>query len=88
MLRVHTIYAGSAAAAVEYYTRYLTETPGSDSPRGFGLVGEGVAAAADFGDDLFGGAVPDERAGVVVPVFGPLFDCVGEFGDVGERTAT
>jgi len=36
--------------------------------RGFGLVGEGGAASADFGDDGFGGLVPDEGFGVVVPV--------------------
>ena len=38
--------------------------------RGFGF-GECGASAADFSDDLGGGLVPDERFGVVVPVFGP-----------------
>lgn len=28
MLRVRTIYAGSAVAAANYYTRYLTDSPG------------------------------------------------------------
>src|SRR5262245_17290925 len=28
MLRVRTIYAGSAVSAANYYTRYLTEAPG------------------------------------------------------------
>ena len=36
--------------------------------RGFGLVGEGGSATADFGDDLLRWCVPDEGLGVVVPV--------------------
>jgi conjugative relaxase-like TrwC/TraI family protein len=36
MLRVRTIYARSAAAAVEYYTRYLTEAPGEVPGRWLG----------------------------------------------------
>ena len=45
--------------------------------RGFGL-GECGTSASDFGDDLFGGLVPDERSGVVVPVLGPQLDGVDE----------
>lgn len=50
MLRVRTIYAHSAGAAVDYYTRYLTEAPGEipgkwhgQQATGLGLAGE-VAA--------------------------------------------
>ncbi len=50
MLRVRTIYAQSALAAVEYYTRYLTEAPGEIPGKwagaqaaGFGLAGDVVA---------------------------------------------
>jgi conjugative relaxase-like TrwC/TraI family protein len=50
MLRVRTIYARSAIAAVEYYTRYLTEAPGEIPGKwvgrqapGLGLVGNVVA---------------------------------------------
>ena len=36
MLRVRTIYARSAGAAADYYTRYLTEAPGEIRGRGLG----------------------------------------------------
>jgi hypothetical protein len=36
--------------------------------RGFGDLVEGGSHAADVGDDLLGGAVPDDGLGVVVPV--------------------
>lgn len=51
MLRVRTIYARSALAAVEYYTRYLTQAPGEipgtwvgTQSAGFGLSGDVVEA--------------------------------------------
>jgi hypothetical protein len=56
--------------------------------RGFDLVGQGCAAASDLGDDLLRGGVPDERFGVVVPVFGPEIDRVLERGDAVERAAS
>ena len=47
MLRVTTLYAGSAAATAKYYTRYLTKAPGEQPGRwtgnqaaGLGLTGE------------------------------------------------
>src|SRR4051794_30988636 len=46
--------------------------------RGFGLVGEGCSSSADFGEDLFGWLLPDERFGIVVPVFDPDLDRVDE----------
>ena len=55
--------------------------------RGFGWVVEGGAASADFGDDFFGGSVPDEGFGVLVPVGGPGFDGVDEFVHAGEAVA-
>ena len=51
--------------------------------RGFDLV-EGGSSAADFCDDLFGGLVPDEGLGVVVPVFGPDLDGIDEVGHAGD----
>lgn len=50
MLRVRTIYAHSAGAAVGYYTRYLTDAPGEipgtwrgQQANGFGLTGDVTA---------------------------------------------
>lgn len=50
MLRVRTIYAQSAGAAADYYTRYLTEAPGEipgtwhgDQAAGLGLGGDVVS---------------------------------------------
>ena len=47
MLRVTTLYAGSAAATAKYYTKYLTQAPGEQpgvwsgaQAAGFGLSGE------------------------------------------------
>lgn len=54
--------------------------------RGLGF-GEGGAASADLGDDLFGGLVPDEGVEVVVPVLGPQFDGFDERVDAGEGAA-
>ena len=54
--------------------------------RGFDLV-EGGSSAADFCDDLFGGLVPDEGLGVVVPVFGPDLDGIDEVGHAGEHAS-
>ena len=39
--------------------------------RGFSDLVECGSSSFDFGDDFFGGFVPDERFRVVVPVFGP-----------------
>ena len=55
--------------------------------RGFGWVVEGGATSADFGDDLFGGSVPDEGFGVLVPVGGPGFDGADELVHAGEAVA-
>ena len=54
--------------------------------RGFDLV-EGGSSAADLCDDLFGGLVPDEGLGVVVPVFGPDLDGIDEVGHAGEHAS-
>src|SRR4051812_45461190 len=56
--------------------------------RGFGLVGEGCSSSADFGEDLFGWLLPDERFGIVVPVFDPDLDRVDELVNAVERAAT
>jgi len=52
--------------------------------RGFGF-GEGGASAADLGDDLLGGLVPDERLGIVVPVFDPEANAFDESVEPVER---
>ena len=36
MLRVTTLYAGSAVATAKYYTKYLTQAPGEESGRWLG----------------------------------------------------
>jgi long-chain acyl-CoA synthetase len=64
--RVLCVHATVALAAV---TGVTDEVKGElVVRRGFGLVGEGGSATADFGDDLAGGCVPHEGLGVVVPV--------------------
>ena len=53
MLRVRTIYAHSAGAAVDYYTRYLTEAPGEIPGRWHGQQAVGIGLAGDVvADDL------------------------------------
>ena len=53
-------------------------------PRGIGDLVEGGSSSFDFGDDLFGGLVPDEWFRVVVPVLGPQFNGVDELLNAGE----
>ncbi len=55
--------------------------------RGFSDPVECGSASADFGDDFFGGLVPDERFRVLVPVLSPHFDGVDELVDAGEAAA-
>ena len=55
---------------------------------GFSDPVECGSSSADFGDDFFGGFVPDERFRVFVPVFGPHLDGVDELVDAGETVAT
>ena len=53
MLRVRTIYARSAGAAVDYYTRYLTEAPGEIPGKWHGQQAAGLGLAGDVAaDDL------------------------------------
>jgi conjugative relaxase-like TrwC/TraI family protein len=47
MLRVRTIYAHSAGAAVDYYTRYLTEAPGEIPGKWHGQQATGLGLAGD-----------------------------------------
>ncbi len=54
--------------------------------RRFDLV-EGGATAADLLDDLGGGCVPNERLGIVVPMFDPLLDGCDQIRDAGEDAA-
>ncbi len=55
--------------------------------RGFRNPVEGGLPSFDFGDDLFGGLVPDDWFRVVVPVFGPQFDGIDELIGAGEADA-
>jgi conjugative relaxase-like TrwC/TraI family protein len=53
MLRVRTIYAQSARAAADYYTRYLTEAPGEIPGTWSGKQAAGLGLAGDVAaDDL------------------------------------
>ena len=45
------------------------------------------SSSSDFGADLLGAAVPDERSGTVVPVLGPGVDGVDEVLDAGVAAA-
>jgi hypothetical protein len=46
-----------------------------------GVAVDGGAVAGEAFEDLFGGLVPHEGGGVLVPVGGPGFDVGGEFLD-------
>ena len=46
-----------------------------------GVLVDGGAVAGESFEDLFGGLVPDERGGVLVPVGRPGFDVGGELFD-------
>lgn len=53
MLRVRTIYARSAHAAANYYTRYLTESPGEAPGQWTGAQAAGLGLTGEVaGDDL------------------------------------
>lgn len=53
MLRVRTIYAHSASAAAEYYTRYLTEAPGEIPGGWHGAQAAGLGLSGEVtGDDI------------------------------------
>ena len=88
-----TVLADSTYLALLLYLWVVLERVDAVAPRlllvvrrGFDLV-EGGSSAADFCDDLFGGLVPDEGLGVVVPVFGPDLDGIDEVGHAGEHAS-
>jgi conjugative relaxase-like TrwC/TraI family protein len=82
MLRVTTLYAGSATATAKYYTKYLTQAPGEQpgvwsgaQAAGLGLSGE---VSTDAREQLLTGC--DPLNGVV---FGnPLVDRTTAHGTV------
>ena len=47
MLRVTTLYAGSAAATARYYTKYLTQAPGEESGRWLGAQAAGLGLSGE-----------------------------------------
>ena len=51
MLRVTTLYAGSAAATAKYYTRYLTQAPGEQPGRWTGAQAAGLGLAGEVSTD-------------------------------------
>ena len=51
MLRVTTLYAGSAAATARYYTRYLTQAPGEEPGRWTGTQAAGLGLAGQVSTD-------------------------------------
>ncbi len=55
--------------------------------RGFSDLVKCDSSSSDFGDDFFGGLVPDEWFRVVVPGLSPVFDGVDELVDAGEAVA-
>ena len=54
--------------------------------RGFDS-GERFSSATGFGDDLFGGLVPDKGLWIVVPVLGPGLDGIDQSGHAREAAA-
>ena len=51
MLRVTTLYAGSAAATAKYYTKYLTQAPGEESGRWLGAQAAGLGLSGEVSTD-------------------------------------
>ena len=47
MLRVTTLYAGSAVATAKYYTKYLTQAPCEESGRWLGEQAVGLGLSGD-----------------------------------------
>ena len=51
MMRVTTLYAGSAAATAKYYTKYLTQAPGEESGRWLGAQAAGLGLSGEVSTD-------------------------------------
>ena len=51
MMRVTTLYAGSAAATAKYYTQYLTQAPGEESGRWLGAQAAGLGLSGEVSTD-------------------------------------
>ena len=51
MLRVTTLYAGSAAATAKYYTKYLTQAPGEQPGHWTGAQAAGLGLAGEVSTD-------------------------------------
>lgn len=51
MLRVTTLYSGSAAATAKYYTQYLTQAPGEEPGRWTGAQSAGLGLAGEVSTD-------------------------------------
>ena len=51
MMRVTTLYAGSAAATAKYYTQYLTQAPGEEPGRWLGAQAAGLALSGEVSTD-------------------------------------
>lgn len=93
----------TSVALLRYLARHELPIGGEDSPyvevsvpvarhalvvrRGFGLGGQSRSASPDLGEDLVGWLLPNERLGVVVPVFYPDLDGVDELVDAVESAS-
>ena len=51
MMRVTTLYAGSAAATAKYYTKYLTQAPGEEPGRWMGAQAAGLGLSGEVSTD-------------------------------------
>ncbi len=51
MMRVTTLYAGSAAATARYYTKYLTQAPGEEPGRWTGTQAAALGLAGEVSTD-------------------------------------
>ena len=52
MMRVTTLYAGSAAATARYYTKYLTQAPGEEPRRWTGSQAAGLGLSGEVSKSL------------------------------------
>lgn len=74
MLRVRTIYASSALAAAEYYTRYLTEAPGEVPGRWTGAQATGLGLSGEVRTDDLVAILEGRNPTSGTPLGRPLLD--------------
>lgn len=87
MLRVRTIYAQSAGAAADYYTRYLTEAPGEIPGTWHGAQAAGFGLGGDVASDDLLAILEGRDPGSGRPLGRALLDRVLASGTVVKAVA-